>query len=114
MLEVSNQALAPAILKSDPTRLVLDLDGDSRADVLVNDKLTLPAGAKGGGDKDRDHELTISGSAVRSPARFSYPVRDRFIKAGEQKGAASDFSAASDLHAARLAAGAGGGVHLRL
>ncbi len=100
MLEVSNQALAPAILKSDPTRLVLDLDGDGRADVLVNDKLTLPAKAKGGGDKDRDHELTVSGSAVRSPARFSYPVRDGFIKAGEQKGAATDFSAASDLHAA--------------
>jgi hypothetical protein len=100
MLEVSNQALAPAILKSDPTRLVLDLDGDGRADVLVIDKLTLPAAAKGGGDKDRDHELTISGSAVRSPARFSYPVRDGFIKAGEQKGAATDFSAASDLHAA--------------
>ena len=100
MLEVSDQALAPAILKSDPTRLVLDLDGDGRADVLINDKLTLPAGAKGGGDKDRDHELTVSGSAVRSPARFSYPVRDGFIKAGAQKGAATDFSAASDVHAA--------------
>jgi hypothetical protein len=97
VLEVGG-TLAPKILKKDATALVLDLDGDGTADVIVHDRLTLRAGAKDPGTKDRDHEITIAGPSATA-RRFSFPVRDGFILAGPATGAAVDFFAASDTHA---------------
>ncbi len=97
VLEVGG-ALAPKILKSDPTALLLDLDGDGRVDVIVHDRLTLRADAKGPGTNDRDHEITVAGPSTVAQ-RFKFPVRDGFILAGPPQGVATDFFAASDTHA---------------
>ena len=90
-----NGALRPRILSSDPVRLALDLDGDSRADVTLFDHLEADANDP---RSDRVHELTIE-DAKGQKRRLSYPVSSAEITAGPGKGEASEFRAASDTHA---------------
>jgi hypothetical protein len=98
-----NGPIRYAIVDTGPTSFGLDLDGDNKADLIVFDRLTTPESIDGGGppDKNRDHRLRVTGTAIGADQFFDFKVRDGRPVGGAFNPANADKNAESNALAVR-------------
>lgn len=95
------------IIDTGSTSLGLDLDGDNKPDLLFFDRLTTPEEINGGGppDKNRDHRVRVTGSAIGADQFFDFHVRDGHPTGGAFNPTGADKKAESNALAVRTLAG---------
>ena len=86
------------VLSASGSAISLDLDGDGREDLHVDDAITVPANYDGGGpaEYNRNHAVSLSGSGV-PPQSFNFQVRmGSFVRGSSET--AVDQKATSNAH----------------
>lgn len=100
VLSYSGPLAGVRLLRDDPVTLGVDLDGDGRPDVRVNDRMEQPADVENGTPEgDRDHRFTLTGPALPGGLTFTVQYREGHLWSRLNPAGDADHVAAAALQA---------------